>query len=187
MRRVGSFQWKQFCDYPNFDFDIKQIDEDSLNGKTANFACGQSCLLNPNCKFYVYNPTTTTCSLKNATRIQEVQTSGPNFCGMVNNRGNNPVRNWRLSANRAYYWDINCDFSGSDIANNASPSKTFALCGMRCMTNKDCNYFTFSKKTSLCFLKKANFMTAIKNTEGAACGFIPSRQQFKVETVINDV
>ena len=159
------------------------ITKSIANEKSTLALCGESCFKNPKCSYFSFNHKTLMCYLKKADKIKMSQESVGLICGRIPSRIKS--RNWFTAS--GYQWDSGCDFRGNDFI--TKPMSIHTDCGEACIANVDCNYFTFNRLRSICFLKKwAGFFTeSTKNADGAVCGFIPSRKQFKQEPIIKAI
>ena len=118
-------------------------------------------------------------------------------------------RSWKMAKDGTHQFSKSCDFDGAEVegieemkitgkARTAECGKvcrllnviicTFGkyltyclLCIQACKANAKCAYFALDKSSSTCFLKRANGFTLSTNRKDFACGFIPKRQQFKME------
>jgi len=159
------------------------ITKSIANEKSTLVLCGESCFKNPKCSYFSFNHKTLTCYLKKADKIKMSQESIGLICGRIPSRIKS--RSW-FSAT-GYQWDSGCDFRGNDFI--TKPMSTHTDCGEACKADTNCNYFTFNRLRSICFLKKwpGFFTESSKNADGAVCGFIPSRKQFKEEAIIKSI
>ena len=81
--RVGSFEWNIDCDFPSHN--IAWIKMDQITGVSTNFPCGEACLRNRECNYWVLNPTSHMCYLKKSSVIASVP-SPEKTCGRIPNR-----------------------------------------------------------------------------------------------------
>jgi len=158
------------------------ITKSIINEKSTLILCAEACFKNPKCSYFSFNHQTSMCYLKKAEKIKMSQESVSLICGRIASRIK--TRNWFTAA--GYQWDSGCDFRGNDFI--TKPMSTHTDCGEACKDNQNCNYFTYNRLRSICLLKKwPGFFTESKNTDGAVCGFIPSRKQFKAESIIKAI
>lgn len=78
-----------------------------------------------------------------------------------------------------FKWLYDCDYLGNDlvIINNGNTNSSI-LCAEGCFNNNNCNFFTFSSKTTICSLKKLDDVSNISKKiirQGSICGLIEKR------------